>query len=575
MVKVRRLPQSLVSKIAAGEVIERPSSVVKELIENSIDAGANRIDVHLSKGGIRYIRVIDDGEGMGREDALLSLERHATSKINAEEDLLSIITMGFRGEALPSITSVSETVMVTKEKGKGSGTKIVVKGGVIESVEDIGAPDGTSIEVFNIFFNLPARKKFLRSPSTELGHIIDTIYRYAFSHPYMDFKVLQDGKLLLNMPKCDDIRKRVLYTFGKEAYNDLVCIEGEIDAYRIQGWTSLLDYTLPNRKGIFIYVNCRWVRDRTINHALLESLRPALPRDRFPLSIIHLYLPTDRIDVNVHPSKIEVRFKEPQMVYNLVKSSVEEGIKGLFSKVTRGSADYSIDKGDGIYKWGTQEIVKETDNKYTLTNYKNAVLYDREDLKIFSRDTRIIGQLWGEYLVCEEGDRMILIDQHAAHERIVFERLKREYSEEGLLRSEPLLLPQIIKLSPKETVCLEESIQDIKRFGFEIEPFGRNEIVVKSLPSLLSGVDSVSWVRDIINQSLSTKGSLVSSAVDKVLMTMACHSVVRGDTHLSEKEIDSLLTGLRDTDGSYTCPHGRPVIKVFEKKDIEVFFRRR
>ncbi len=574
MVKVRRLPQPLVSKIAAGEVIERPSSVVKELIENSIDAGAKRIDVHISKGGIRYIRVIDDGEGMGREDALLSLERHATSKIKAEEDLLSISTMGFRGEALPSITSVSETVMVTKEKGKGSGTKIVVKGGVIESVEDIGAPDGTSIEVFNIFFNLPARKKFLRSPATELGHIMDTIYRYAFSHPYIDFKVLQDGKLLLNMPKCDDIRKRVLYTFGKEAYNDLVYIEGEIDAYRIQGWTSLLDYTLPNRKGIFIYVNSRWVRDRAINHALLEALRPALPRDRFPLSIIHLLLPTDRIDVNVHPSKIEVRFKEPQRVYNLVRSSVEEGIKGLFSKVTKGS-DYPIDKGDIVKGWGAREIVKETDDKYAIIYQKDVALCNREDLKIFSCGIRIIGQLWGEYLVCEEGDRMILIDQHAAHERIVFERLKREYSEDGLLRSEPLLLPQIIKLSPKERVCLEESIQDIKRFGFEIEPFGRNEIVVKSLPSLLSGMDSASWVRDIINQSLSTKGSLLSSAVDKVLMTMACHSVVRGDTHLSEKEIDSLLTGLRETDGSYTCPHGRPVIKVFEKRDIEVFFRRR
>ncbi len=569
MSKIKVLPDSIISKIAAGEVIERPASIVKELVENSIDAGARRIEIQILSGGLEYLRIVDDGEGMSREDLSLAFQRHATSKLKSEDELFAIETMGFRGEALASIASVSEVIVLTKEKGELAGNKLRIEGGNIKELEEAGFPEGTSIEVLKLFYNVPVRKKFMKSSNTELGHILDTVHRYAFSHPYINFKVLKERKTILNLPEEEDVLKRVFHTFGKAAFDDLIGFENISGDVSVRGYGAFMNYSLPNRKGIFVYVNSRWVRDRLINHALHEAFRTVLPKERFPLCLLFLSMPADTVDVNVHPSKTEVRFKDSRLIYNMVKTSIEEGIKLHNKFPVKETEPYMVSD------YREEESVDEQHDDYLLSHQINEELFDAKSKNISFSSLHVVGQLWSEFIVCESGQVFVIIDQHAAHERIAFERLKDEYEKKGFLQPEMLLIPQLIKLSAKEMICLEEKLDTLNSFGFDIEPFGDSEIALKAVPNILKGRDVTKCIRDALFESDASQGGLFVNSVEDVLMRIACHSVIRGRRKLGMEEIKALLGQLDAVDASSTCPHGRPIVKSFHRFEVERFFNRR
>ncbi len=546
MGRIRILPEDVVSQIAAGEVIERPASVVKELIENSIDAGAGKVEIYLIDGGLRHIRVTDDGEGMDREDAILAFERHATSKLT---DLHSIGTMGFRGEALASIASVAEVILTTKRRGEETGTRVRIDGRG-QTVEEVGTIEGTSVEVNRLFFNIPARRKFLKSPSTELNHIMDVVYRYVLSHPSLAFKVYHNRRSLINLPQRDRVDKRVEDLFGRDVSKGLVTFEGHEGKVSLRGYLHTEE--LREKNSISIYVNRRWIRDRVVTRALMDALHGVIPKGRYPFAIIYLDLPPEHVDVNVHPTKTEVRFGDPHLIYKLVRSSVEKAIR------------------DGKKEAPVIPVVKERPPAYQGKTEPLPLMgiLEEEDSGV-----RIIGQLWKEFILCEDEKNLYLIDQHAAHERIAFERLKKEYREKGFLRPEPLVVPHILSLDPRERVCLEEAGDIFTRLGLELEAFGGGDYRVRSIPWILKGRDYKRWIRDLLSEPSISREGLSERLIDELLMSMACHSVVRGKEGLHREEIRTLLRDLQDAT-TYRCPHGRPVVKVFSRSEVERFFGR-
>jgi len=493
--KIKIMPESLAIKISAGEVVERPASVVKELVENSIDAKATDISVYIHDGGRKLIRVIDNGEGMTRDDAVVAFERHATSKLLKEEDLYSIHTMGFRGEALPSIASVSEIVLTTKITGEITGSMVKVKGGIIEEVRDAGCADGTTVEARDIFFNTPARLKFMRSVATETGHIADTITRLALAYPAIRFRLFNNGSAMLKSSVKADLRIRIADVFGRDFLKDIIPLEAGNGVLNIHGFIAMPETAYSTTKGLFIYVNNRWIRDRGINHAITNGYRNVLGQGKYPLVVLFITIAPQNVDVNVHPTKCEVRFKSPKSVYELVSRAIEAVLapshvsflksyerKVLTAEVREGAVNYNnashnssavplIDEGIEGGLQASQQGLEET------------VAYTKE---LFFRELEVIGQLWQEYLLCEREGEFYIIDQHAAAERSAFEKLKGDYYLNRRVSSQLLLLPQKIELSLQEKEAIESSMEAITDLGFDIEPFGGNTFIVRAVPEILS-----------------------------------------------------------------------------------------
>jgi DNA mismatch repair protein MutL len=634
MSKIKILPEILSNKIAAGEVVERPASVVKELVENSLDAGSTRVIVEISQGGRSLIRVSDNGRGMNHDDALLALERYATSKIYTDRDLFSISTLGFRGEALPSIASVSRFNLVTRQSSADAGTEIIMEGGKIKNVAEIGAPPGTMVTIKQLFFNTPARRKFLKTVGTEMGHIADRIASIALGHPDVQFRLTHNDKIVKNWPIAASAFDRVVDVLGQELKNDLHAIKSQSAGISISGWVSSPRAHRRTSRAIFMYVNGRFVRDRIVQHALFEGYSQRLVKGQFPVAVLFIGVPFEEVDVNVHPTKNEVRFARQKDVHEAVRQAVAQtlyevdrpgwGMQGDVStgietqaargvpetnKMKFGSRNAEVESqksevemrmpefGGENFEFG-RNIVEDrnseweripvsqhqtsntehprsapqsaTRNPQPATRSGQATIWQK---KRFG-DMRVIGQLHNTYIICEAEAGLILIDQHAAHERILFERFSAR-SADHKQSAQRLLVPETIELGFREAGVLSKILSDLEELGLEIEPFGGNTFVVKAVPVLLVGREVKPLVVEIVEKIVEVGAAPgLAEALDKCRMIMACHGAIRANQALTDKQVKGLLTELDECRNPSHCPHGRPTWLRWELRTLEKSFMR-
>ncbi len=574
--KIHVLPDEVVNRIAAGEVVERPASIVKELVENAIDARATEVSILVEGGGLRKIRVIDNGTGMGREDGLTAFQRYATSKIEASEDLTTIQTLGFRGEALPSIASVSRVRMVTKDEESLSGVEIWLEAGQVGEIRETGCPRGTDVAVEDLFFNTPARRKFQRSVATEFSHITEVVVRIALAHCGTHFRLFHNEKRILDIPVTKERLVRIGSLLGREIYRVLHRVSIRMDSLEIDGYLSDPGFTRPNPKGIYVYVNGRFIRDRIIHHAIMESYRNLLPKDRYPVAILFLSLPPWSVDMNVHPTKNEVRFSSTDLIHRGVVALSQDFMRG---PSVCSQAD-TIGRGESP---APPLTIGESSPNYSTppsATYPRRGGPDAEALpgvlfKEPSFSLRILGQLDSTYLVCESPGGLVLIDQHAAHERIVFQRLKR-----GVEKERPevqrLLFPETIELAAAELEAVRRYLPELKRLGFELEPFGGNTLVIKSIPLILSRGDCCQIVPDLIRDLTSEEAQDdMGKGIDTALKVTACHGSIRSGQALSMEEMTMLLKEMEQEGFSQTCPHGRPACIQIGLSELEKRFMRK
>lgn len=596
--RIRILPESISNKIAAGEVVERPASVIKELLENAIDAGGTEISVETANGGRRLIRVTDNGHGMSREDALLSIERHATSKIISESDLDAIITLGFRGEALASIASVSRFTILTREPRAEEGTEITLEGGKLHDVKACGIPTGTVISVENLFFNTPARLKFMRSPVTESGHIGDTISRIAISRPEISFIWINDDREQIRVAK-GDISRRLSQIMGRETAASLLPVNTEREGIALRGCISASGTARSNASAIYTYINGRFVRDRIVQHAIMQAYRGVIDQNRYPVMALFIDIPPADVDVNVHPTKHEVRFRHQSMVHDIISSCIEEILRSSSRPLARGGEEPAgISEsflGVAAYRTSAASALKRTldvaDIKppfplpfYRYPSTSGTVAEASEPSENFGSATvpgayfseiRIIGQFHGEYIVCESETELVIIDQHAASERIAYERLKKEWQNGGI-ESQRLLFAETVELTFAEITATRSFKRELALAGFEIEPFSGNTAAISAAPAIIAGREAVQLLRDIISDFARLGISAAFQAtLDSIVARIACHSVIRGVRKMETAEIMELLRKMDETDFALTCPHGRPVYRTVPLFQIEKMFGRR
>ncbi len=605
MSQIKILPEILSNKIAAGEVVERPASVVKELVENALDAGSTRVVVEVEKGGRSLIRVSDNGAGMGHDDALLSLERYATSKIFKDQDLFSINTLGFRGEALPSIAAVSRFNLTTRAASADSGTEIVVEGGKIKDVSEVGAPVGTMITVRQLFFNTPARRKFLKTMGTEMGHIADMVARIALGNPAVQLRLTHNDKIVKNWSAAAEKFDRAVDVLGNDLKTSLHAIDFQNDGTIISGWISSPRASRRTSRGIYIYVNGRFVRDRIIQHALFEGYSQRLVKGQFPVAAVFINVPYDAVDVNVHPTKNEVRFARQRDVHEAVRRAVAQTLYEV-DRPGWGNA-----RSSGHEEFRQQGRVSETIPP-SFSNLKSEIpnpqskdpqpatrtSYPATGSPSFSNpkseipnpqskdsqtaiwqkkrfgDMRLIGQLHNTYIVCESEEGLILIDQHAAHERILFEMFSARSADQKQA-VQRLLMPETIELGFREAGVLAKILPDLKELGLEIEPFGGNTFVVKAVPVLLAEREVKPLIIEIVEKIVEVGSAPgLAEVLDKCRMIMACHGAIRANQALSETQIKGLLSQLDGCRNPSHCPHGRPTWIHWEIRSLEKSFKR-
>ncbi|MBI1920240.1 MAG: DNA mismatch repair endonuclease MutL [Geobacter sp.] len=600
--RIRILPENLTNKIAAGEVVERPASVVKELLENALDAGATDIVVEIEGGGKRLIRITDNGCGMSRDDALLALERHATSKILTESDLEGIATLGFRGEALPSIASVSRFTMASRETDNIEGSEIYAEGGKIREVKACGMASGTIVTIRNLFFNTPARLKFLKSPETEAGHVGDLVTRIALSRPDVRFTYLSDGKTVIKVSP-GGLASRVSDLLGKGIGNSVYPVEYDDDYLRVDGLVSSPDCCRSAPSHVYTFINGRFVRDKVVQHAVMAAYRPVLEQGRYPVVILFVGIDAGEVDVNVHPTKHEIRFRQQGRAHDAICAAVESILRrtpwireplpaAASPALPRPSASEQrvAEVRDLLVSYGSMPPARSGDFRNRGAASENgaarpepaaiAPLRAGIDLNepaegggYFSSLT-VIGQFQAQYILCQDREALVIIDQHAAHERVAFERLKREFSAGGVA-VQKLLFPETLEFTFAEEAALRESLEEICRLGFDLESFGGRTWLLKGSPQLLAGHDHVSTLRDMVCELQEMgKSRKLAEAVDELLSTIACHSVVRGVHALTVPEIRALLLQMDATNFAGSCPHGRPVFRKITLSEIERMFKR-
>jgi DNA mismatch repair protein MutL len=598
--RIRILPESLTNKIAAGEVVERPASVVKELVENALDSDCREVVVEIASGGKKLIRVSDDGSGMSRENALLSLERHATSKIATDGDLFSLSTLGFRGEALPSIASVSRFTLATRDRGSIEGTEIYVEGGKIKEVKSCGMAEGTVVEVRNLFFNTPARLKFMKSNETETGHVGDLLTRLAISRPEMRFTYQTDGKTVFRALN-GDLRHRIVTLLGHSLADSLFPLESGIGGISVKGFIAGPDLNRSSASQIHTYINGRFIKDRVVQHAILTAYRNFMERGRYPVVVLFIDIPSGEVDVNVHPTKHEVRFREQGIVHDAIQNSVAFVLSAApwLRAGTRSAPPFSAlsTVGESRVAEVREALVRyrpEPEQQRTLQGTRDqgpgirdkefgiqdaelhtphTVIRDQESTGFFSSLT-VIGQFNAAYILCQDGADLVLIDQHAAHERVAFELLKAQFARDGL-ETQGLLFPDTMELSFRESAALQEHLAQITRLGFAPEPFGGATWLMKGVPLVLDGKDYLRAFRDILEELMTLgRSHSFADALEGILARIACHSAVRGAHPLASSEIHSLFARMDSVDFASNCPHGRPVMCRITVGEIEKMFKR-
>ncbi len=594
MSRIRILSETLSNRIAAGEVVERPASVVKELVENALDADSTKILIEIRGGGRTLIRVSDNGTGMGRDDALLCLERYATSKLYDDTDLFQIKSLGFRGEALPSIASVSRFQLVTREQSATGGTEIIVDGGTIRQVSEIGAPPGTLVSVKQLFYNTPARRKFLKTVNTEMSHIADTISSIALSRPGVQFRLIHNDRTVKDWTKVADPATRVTDVLGDDLAAVLRPLGVTSDTVSITGWVADPHVTRSTARGIYVFVNGRYVHDRMIRHGLLEGYRDRLMKGRYPVAVLSLTVPFDQVDVNVHPMKHEVRFSEHRTVHDTLVRAVSETLqrgdraarvpvspagrpadRGVGESVARYVPGNDSPPGPAVFPQGASGAA----DRSRITSPEPLRQAEQEGIweKRFFADLQIIGQLHHTYILCQAEDGLVLIDQHAAHERVLLEQLQHRMSETQTSR-QTLLMPETIDLGYREADVLQELMPALQDLGLEIEPFGGNTFVIKAVPSFLSGREMKPLLMEMLEEVVSVEAGggeeKLGKARDQCLIVLACHGAIRANQVLNDRQMTALLGQLDQCRNPSHCPHGRPTWIRWTTGFLERSFRR-
>ena len=655
MGKIRVLSDQVANQIAAGEVVERPASVVKELLENSLDAGATRIRVEIEAGGRKLIRIVDNGHGMGRDDALLAFERHATSKLRSSDDLLSIATLGFRGEALPSIASVARVSLETRAAEDEVGTVMEIAGGNLLRVEDAGLPAGTTIAVRDLFFNTPARRKFLRAEQTELGHVAALVTHYALAHPEMHFELHSATQALLVAPAVANAGERLYQIFGRETFERLIPVAAEIDFaraglpepppwkraedyeaaepgfVRLSGFVSKPELQKLNRNSIYVFVNGRLIRDKLILHAFNEAYRNIIPPTSFPVVLLFLEMPPQEVDVNVHPAKTEVRFRQGSFVHDFVRDSVRTALmnarpaasffQALHSAPTASESlmvdvsplpgvdeavyapragmvaesEGAIEPGDVAAFELRERMVVESAGRLGFSGPGMAVGYGEvEDsanphFKSEMSGTRDVeeqptlnslaslkplGQLRDSFILATNEEGLWIVDQHVAHERVLFEKILRERKVEAVQRQR-LLMPVLVELLPEQMVTFAAIAEELERNGFEAEPFGPRTLAVKATPVGLEGKELERVLEEVLG--VTEKTAQVENEDlrrTRIAASIACHAAIKVNMALEMAKMDWLLAELGKTEHPMSCPHGRPIALRYSLRDIQRAFQR-
>lgn len=691
MTKITVLDESTINQIAAGEVIERPAAVVKELVENSIDAGANAITVEIKEGGISFIRITDNGSGIDEEDMPLVFLRHSTSKIRTAEDLLSVSSLGFRGEALSSIAAIAQVELVTKTAEAFSGIRYQIAGGEEKSMEHIGCPGGTTFIIRNLFYNTPARRKFLKSPVTEAGYISDLMERLSVSHPNVAFKFINNNQIKLHTSGNNNLKDIIYHVYGRDIASHLVAVEGDANGLNIEGFIAKPIVSRGNRNYENYFINGRYIKSNLISKAIEEAFRPFSMTHRYPFTCLHLHIPSELIDVNVHPAKLEIRFKNGEEVYQLVYHSVKNTLEGkelipsvkleedknqekaiITEKIPEpfevnrrleeleeknekaassishstfptsrnlqhnngttnrsGSNPYTYNKymdGAGDYlnqnkmpvSEETKELIKDTeigkfqevvktaspviketsqyntlnmedislntdnnssnmDKKESFSNDPSVIISKPEQLSFISEKAkvshRIVGQVFSTYWIVEFGDKMYLIDQHAAHEKVLYEKTMKALREKQY-NAQMLEPPVILSLSMREEEVIQKYSKELKHIGFEIEEFGGKEYAVRAVPSDLFGLAQKEILIEMIDELVDEVHNETPDIILEKIASISCKAAVKGNHRISSQEASSLIDQLLTLENPYHCPHGRPTIISMSKYELEKKFKR-
>lgn len=614
MPDIRQLPTSVINKIAAGEVIERPASVVKELLENSLDAGSTRVDVVIEKGGAESIRITDNGCGIAAEQLTLAVASHATSKIADADDLFRVATLGFRGEALASIAEVSRLTIRSRPADCEAGAELEIVGGKAEPIRPIGCPQGTSIEVRQLFFNTPVRHKFMRTTQTEMGHITEAVTRLALAHPRVHFTLTHSGRLVHDLPPVEQTRDRVAVLFGQELAESLIPIDSDDDQIRLHGFVANPTQSRGNNRLQYLFLNGRFIRDRALQHALGEAYRGLLLTGRYPICFLHLEISPALVDVNVHPTKMEVRFQDGGRIYSQLLGSLRSKFlttdlvaRGtLPTSPTEMTADNEVaastPETSDLFQWAKNQLTPASsgDLRADATN-----LDARDSLQLhpFSQPNRTDApppteamparrtdeatscpptphtspsalQIHNRYLVVENEDGLEVIDQHALHERILYELL-REKVLAGALERQRLLVPEPVDLASSEAAAILENQELLAKIGVEVEPFGGETVLVSAYPAMLANFSPAEVVRGLAEQ-LQTEGKQpeIRDLLDELMHMIACKAAVKYGDSLTPEEVTALLDQRHLAQDHHHCPHGRPTALVFTREQLDRQFKR-
>ena len=661
MSRIRILPEAVANKIAAGEVVERPASVVKELLENALDAGAMTIRIEIESGGKRMIRVIDDGHGMTHDDSLLAFERHATSKLRSADDLLSIATLGFRGEALPTIAAVSRLLLESRDAAESEGTRIEFANGKLISVKPAGLPAGTTLSVADLFYSIPARRKFLKSDTTELGHIASLVTHYALANPEKQFVLSTPTQSIIDCPPVEKLAERVYQLFGRQALDELVEIPAVAAPFRsattepaldpqeekatltISGFTSRPEIQRPNRNGIYIFVNKRLVRDRLILHAIHDAYRNIHPHAIFPATLLFLEMPYEEVDVNVHPAKIEVRFRRSQFVHDATRDAIRQALMSARPiasfAVAAGTAVpqrpqtnpswtapltpapagsgiphaviprlQEIGLGSGVGSDGGFDLssaaMQPVEQRFAFqpgSSSSGSASVDAPSLVLpvsaasnwmanlagangdqpaslphpdQIADLKPLGQVSSSFIIAVNGQGLWIVDQHVAHERVLFEQ-HLEARRAGKVESQRMLMPMVIELSPRQIVTYEKIAEELAANGFEVEPMGPRSFAIQSMPAGIISSDAEKLLTEILDGIERENAAIsIETLRAKIAASTACHAAIKINMPLDQAKMEWLLGALAKTDCPMSCPHGRPVVLRYSVREIERAFHR-
>ena len=581
---IQQLPPHVAAQIAAGEVIERPASVVKELVENSLDAGATRIDVAIREGGVAEIRVTDDGCGISAGELALAFRHHATSKLATVADLQSVSTLGFRGEALPSIAAVARVVCTTRARDADAGARIEFRYGEAVDERSIGCPVGTSVQVVELFGNLPARRRFLRSPAAESARIQEVVTRYALADPAVRFTLSVDGREAVSASGSGRLQDAILSIYGAQIAGQMLPVsltEGDVS---IEGYTSASDLSRHNRSYITLLVNRHWVYDRSIAYAIEQAYQGTLPDRRYPISVINIVIPPEQVDVNSHPSKREVRFRNENRLFSAVQRAVRDALvaHAPVRQVTRAFAPTgdlppggNAPSDTSAFRVPAPYVGNAAPVPDPLTLPTTSLAPTGGSLREVLADLRVVGQIRQTYVVAEGPAGMYLIDQHAAHERVVYDQLRNRAGQRERA-SQPLLSPLPAELSASQAATLEEYADLLSNYGFQLEPFGDNAWLVRAVPATLAareGSDPAAALADLLDAVAVEQ--VVMEREEALVATIACHGSVRAGMTLAQDEMDALLRRLETTENPHNCPHGRPTVVHFTEYQLEREFNRR